>query len=291
MLGRKENSLTYSAGVQFEPNKDTLFYAKISSGFKAGGFNSFALSADPAEAEFEDERATGIEAGAKLKLFNNRATLNFAAFRTKFKDIQTAVFTGSTSFIVQNAAAATSKGIEIDGRLAVTERLTLNASGAFVDFKYDSFPNAACTVDQLFQFRIDTMNPLATIQNCSQAFRNNLKGRTSENTPKYSGNAGFTYVLPIGGFKLTTIGDVLFQSKQFRDSDLDPTLIQKAYGKANLTFIFGPENGQWDISVIGKNIFDKQTFVYGSDTPLLEGARQFAPDRPRTIAVRARARF
>ncbi|MBL0001952.1 MAG: TonB-dependent receptor [Sphingomonadales bacterium] len=291
VLGRKENSLTYSAGVQFEPNKDTLFYAKISSGFKAGGFNSFALSADPDEAEFEDERATGIEAGAKLKLFNNRATLNFAAFRTKFKDIQTAVFTGSTSFIVQNAAAATSKGIEIDGRLAVTDRLTLNASGAFVDFKYDSFPNAACTVDQLFQFRIDTMNPLATIQNCSQAFRNNLKGRTSENTPKYSGNAGFTYVLPIGGFKLTTIGDVLFQSKQFRDSDLDPTLIQKAYGKANLTFIFGPENGQWDISVIGKNIFDKQTFVYGSDTPLLEGARQFAPDRPRTIAVRARARF
>ncbi|MBK8272821.1 MAG: TonB-dependent receptor [Sphingomonadales bacterium] len=69
VLGRKENSLTYSAGVQFEPNKDTLFYAKISSGFKAGGFNSFALSADPAEAEFEDERATGIEAGAKLKLF------------------------------------------------------------------------------------------------------------------------------------------------------------------------------------------------------------------------------
>ena len=290
-LGRSENSLTYSAGAQFEPNKNTLFYAKISSGFKAGGFNSFALSADPDEAEFEDERATGIEVGAKLKLLNNRATLNVAAFRTKFKDIQTAVFTGSTSFIVQNAAAATSKGLEIDGRLAVTDRLTLNASGAYVDFSFDSFPNAACTVDQLFQFRIDTMNPLATIQNCSQAFRNDLKGRTSENTPKYSGNAGFTYVLPIAGFKLTTIGDVLFQSKQFRDSDLDPTLIQRSYAKANLTFIFGPEDGKWDLSIIGKNIFDKKTFVYGSDTPLLEGARQFAPALPRTVAVRARARF
>lgn len=291
VLGRKENSLTYSAGLQFEPNNDTLLYAKISSGFKAGGFNSFALSANPAEAEFEDERATGIEAGAKLKLLDNRATLNVAVFRTKFKNIQTAVFTGSTSFIVQNAAAATSTGLEVDGRLAVTDRLTLGASAAYVDFKYDSFPNAACTVDQLFQFRTDTSNPLATIQNCSQAFRNDLKGRTSENTPKYSGNANFTYVLPIGGFKLTTIGDVLFQSKQFRDSDLDPTLIQKSYGKVNMTFIFAPENGQWDLSVIGKNIFDKKTFTYGSDTPLLEGARQFAPDRPRTIAVRARARF
>ena len=291
VLGRQESSLTYSAGIQFEPNKDTLLYAKISSGFKAGGFNSFALGPNPAEAEFEDESATGIEAGAKLKFFDNRATINVAAFRTKFKDIQTAVFTGSTSFIVQNAAAATSIGLELDGRLAVTDRLTLGASAAYVDFKYDSFPNAACTVDQLFQFRIDTANPLATIQNCSQAFRNDLKGRTSENTPKFSGNANFTYVLPIGGFTLTTIGDLLFQSKQFRDSDLDPTLVQKAYAKANLTMIFGPEDGQWDVSVIGKNIFDRKTFTYGSDTPLLEGARQFAPDRPRTVAVRARVRF
>jgi iron complex outermembrane recepter protein len=291
VLGRKENSLTYSAGIQFEPNKDTLLYAKISSGFKAGGFNSFALSASPAEAEFEDESATGIEAGAKLKFFDNRATLNVAAFRTKFKDIQTAVFTGSTSFIVQNAAAATSTGLELDGRLAVTDRLTLGASAAYVDFKYDSFPNAACTVDQLFQFRTDTGQPLATIQDCSQAFRNDLKGRTSENTPKYSGSANFSYVLPIAGFTLTTIGDLLFQSKQFRDSDLDPTLIQRSYAKVNMSLIFGPEDGQWDLSVIGKNIFDKKTFTYGSDTPLLEGARQFAPDRPRTIAVRARARF
>ena len=291
VLGRKENSLTYSAGLQYEPNRNTLLYAKISSGFKAGGFNSFALSANPAEAEFEGERATGIEIGTKLKLLDNRVTFNIAGFRTKFKNIQTAVFTGSTSFIVQNAAAATSTGVEIDGRFALTDGLTLNASGGYVRFKYDSFPNAACTVDQLFKFRTDTANPLATIQNCSQAFRNDLKGRTSENTPKFSGSFGATYVLNLGGFKLTTIGDLVYQSKQFRDSDLDPTLVQNANAKVNLTFIAGPENGKWDISLIGRNIFDKQTFSYGSDTPLLEGARQFAPDKPRTIAVRGRMRF
>ena len=296
VLGRKENSVTYSAGLQYEPNRNTLLYAKISSGFKAGGFNSFALSANPAEAEYEGERATGIEAGAKLKLLNNRVTFNIAGFRTKFKNIQTAVFTGSTSFIVQNAAAATSTGVEIDGRFALTDGLTLNASGAYVRFKYDSFPNAACTVDQLFAFRLRPVaaNPkgqLATIQDCSAARVNDLKGRTSENTPKFSGSIGATYVLTLGGFKLTTIGDVVYQSKQFRDSDLDPTLLQPANAKANLTFIAGPENGKWDISLIGRNIFNKQTFTYGSDTPLLEGARQFAPDKPRTIAVRGRVRF
>lgn len=290
-LGRTENSLTYSATAQYKPSATALLYAKISSGFKAGGFNSFALSADPAEAEFRPEKATGIEIGSKLKLLNNRVILNIAGFRTKFKDIQTAVFTGSTSFIVQNAAAATSTGVEVDGRFALLDGLTLNASGAYVRFKYDRFPNAACTVDQLFQFRRDTNNPLATIQNCSQAFRNDLKGRTSENTPKFSGTAGLTYVLNLGAYKVTAIGDVIYQSGQFRDSDLDPTLFQKANAKANLTFIAGPESGKWDISVIGKNIFDKKTFAYGSDTPLLEGARQFAPDKPRTIEIRGRMRF
>jgi iron complex outermembrane recepter protein len=290
-LERTENSVTYEAGAEYKPNDDVLLYATISSGFKAGGFNSFALGADPAEAEYEPEKATGVEVGGKFKLFADRAELNVAIFRSKFSDIQTAVFTGSTSFIVQNAAKATSQGIEVDGRLAVTDNLTLNASAAYVDFEFDEFPNAACVVDQLFQFRRDTNNPLATIQDCSLARRNNLAGRTSENTPKFSAAFGFNFVLPIGSFKLTTIGDITYKTKQFREADLDPTLLQEGFAKANLTFVFGPEDGPWDIALIGKNIFNKDTFFFGNDTPLLEGARQFAPDRPRTIALRARVKF
>lgn len=290
-LGRTENSLTYAASAQWRPNEDTLLYAQVSSGFKAGGFNSFALSGDPDEAEYEPEEATGFEIGGKFSLLDNRAEINIAAFYTDFTNIQTAIFTGSTSFIVENAAAATSKGVEIDGRWAVTDALTISGSAAYVDFAFDSFPNAACVVDQLFQYRIDTGNPLATIQDCAEAGRNDLKGRTSENTPKFSATFGFSHTLPLGRFALRTYGDVVFRTRQFREADLDPTLVQGRYAKANLALLFGPTEGAWDVSVIGKNIFDKNTFSYGNDSPLLEGARQFAPDRPRTVAVKARARF
>jgi outer membrane receptor protein involved in Fe transport len=290
-LARTENAVTFSSGLQYKPSKDALFYVSASSGFKAGGFNSFALGADPAEAEYEPERALGVEIGSKLSLLDNRAEINVAAFYTSFKNIQTAIFTGSTSFIVENAAAATSKGVEVDGRWAITDNLQLSASAAFVDFRFDSFPNAACVVDQLFAYRVATNQPLATIQQCSAAGYNDLKGRTSENTPRFSATFGFSHTLPIGRFQLRTIGDVIYRTAQFREADLDPTLIQPAYAKVNLAIAFGPQSGPWEVSLVAKNLFDKNTFSYGNDSPLLEGARQFAPDRPRTVAVRARLRF
>jgi outer membrane receptor protein involved in Fe transport len=290
-LDRTEDSETYSAVAQWTPSEDVLYYAGVSSGFKAGGFNSFALGANPDEAEYEPEEATGYEVGSKLSFFDRRAELNIAAFYTEFKNIQTAIFTGSTSFIVENAARATSTGVELDGRFAITDSLTATASLAYVNFEFDSFPNAACVVDQLFQYRIDTANPLATIQDCSVAGRNNLAGRTSENTPEVSAAAGFTHTLLLGGFQLRTIGALVYRSEQYREADLDPTLLQPAYTKVDLAFLFSPKDDAWELSLIGKNILDERTFSYGNDSPLLEGARQFAPDRPRTIEVRMRVRF
>jgi len=290
-LERTENALTFSTGLQYKASEDALFYVSASSGFKAGGFNSFALGPDPDEVEYEPEEATGVEVGAKLSLLDNRAEINIAGFYTEFKNIQTAIFTGSTSFIVENAASARSTGVEIDGRWAITDRLQISGSAAFVDFKFNSFPNAACVVDQLFAFRIATNQPLATIQQCSEAGFNDLKGRTSENTPRFSATFGFSHTLPLGRYQLRTIGDVIYRTRQFREADLDPFLIQPPYAKVNLAFAVGPEQGPWELSVIGKNIFDKDTFSYGNDSPLLEGARQFAPDRPRTVSARARLRF
>ncbi len=290
-LSRTENAVTWSANLAYQPNPDVLLYVKAGTGFKAGGFNSFALSADPAEAEFEEETVIGGEIGGKFTVFNGDGEINFAAFYSEFDDIQTALFTGSTSFIVQNAAKATSKGIEIDSRFAIGNNLQINAAVAYVDFSFDSFPNAGCTVDQLLAFRISTGNPLATTQTCSQAEVNDLAGRPSENTPEWSGTFGLTHELPIGTFLLTSRADVEFASSQFRQADLDPEIVQDGYAKVNLVLTFGPDGGNWDLSLIAKNLFDEQTFSYGNDTPLVDTARQFIPDRPRTIGVRARLKI
>jgi len=84
--------------------------------------------------------------------------------------------------------------------------------------------------------------------------------------------------------------DVAYQDDQFRSGDLDPLGLQDAYTKANLTLVLGPTAGNWDIALIGKNIFDEETFSYFNDTPVIEGSQQFIPDQPRTVGLRFRIR-
>ncbi len=290
-LARSEDSFTWSANLAYDASDDLMLYAKASTGFKAGGYNSFALGADPDEAEYEEEEVLGFEIGAKSTLLNGAAELNAAAFFTEFDDLQTALFTGSTSFIVQNAAAAEAKGIELDGRWAATDNLTIAASLAYLDFTFTDFPNAGCTVDQLLLFRTDTANPLATLQNCGTAGINDLTGRTSEHSPKWSGSLSLDHVLKLpGGYELNSLFDVSYQSKQFRQADLDPLIVQEAFAKINLALVFGVPDGYWDLSLIAKNLTDKSTISYGNDAPLIDTARQNIIDRPRTIGVRLRLR-
>lgn len=291
-LGRTENALTWSVNLKWNATDDIMIYGSASTGFKAGGFNSFALSADPTEAEFEEEDVLGFELGSKVSLLNGAAELNFAFFYTEFTDIQTALFTGSTSFIVQNASSATSKGIEIDGRWALTSNLLITGGIAYVKFKFDEYPNAGCFADQLLKFRDDSGNPLATTQDCSDQGINDLSGRTSENTPEFSGSLNLQHTAKIvGEFELNTYIDAMYQSEQFRQADLDPALLQGGFVKVNFTTSFGPVDGLWDISLLVKNLFNERTFSYGNDTPLFDGALQFIADRPRTVSVRVRTKF
>jgi len=290
-LAREENSLTWNVDVLYKATDDINLYGKIGTGFKAGGFNSFALSADPAEAEFEEEEAISGELGAKLKLLGGAAELNIAGFYSEFSDLQTALFTGSTSFIVQNASEATSRGFELDGRWALTDTAQIYGSLAYVDFEFDSFPNAGCTVDQLLAFRTGTGNPLATLQTCAAAEINDLTGRTSENTPEFSGNIGITNDWALtDDIALHTTLDVLYAGEQFRQADLDPFIVDDAHTFINAVVGVSMNEGRYRLDLIGKNLTDVESFSYGNDTPLIDTARQFAPNRPRTVAVRLTVR-
>ncbi|MEO1786347.1 MAG: TonB-dependent receptor, partial [Pseudomonadota bacterium] len=109
--------------------------------------------------------------------------------------------------------------------------------------------------------------------------------------PEWSATLGVRHDWALfGDYQLTTYGDVIYRSDQFKQIDLDPLSLQEAYTKLNLTLIFGPQGGNWDLSLIGKNLTDEETFSFVNDTPLVDTAFQMIPDRPRTVAIRARWR-
>ena len=74
-----------------------------------------------------------------MTLLDGAATLNIAVFHTEYEDLQVSIFDSVASFNVQNAAGATSEGVEVEGRLMLSESLMVSGNMAFLDFEYDDF--------------------------------------------------------------------------------------------------------------------------------------------------------
>lgn len=311
-LNRKDDVLTWSANLQWDINEDVMGYVSASSGFKGGGYSSFYLGepnnvgASPDDVDFEREKALAFELGAKTSLLEGRAELNFAAFYTKYDNLQVAIFTGASSFIVQNAAEATTQGIELDARLRVAEDLTLSANFAWLDFVYDDFANQACTSEQFVAARdlefakeasaydLGNLGGAAlyyTNQDCGSEGINNLAGKTSENSPEYQASLIAEHTLTLGNYSLHSLLGVSYQDAQFRQADLDPILEEDAFIKVDLSLKLSSVAGNWDLSLIGRNLGDVTTISYGNDTPLFTGMRQIALDAPRNLTVRGTLRF
>lgn len=311
-MTRSKDNFTWSVNFQYDLTDDVMTYASAATGYKAGGYNSFymgltqAQGADSLETSFDDEEATTYEIGAKMSLLQGAAELNIAAFYTEYDDLQASIFAGNTTFEVQNAAQATTQGVELDGRWQATDKLMLQASVGYLDFEYDDFPNQACVAEQFLNFREDAYQSavaagdyasaagaslLINNQTCAAAGVNDLEGKRSEHSPEWSASAVATYIQPIGAYELTGSIDLNYTDDVYRQGDLDPVSLQDSFTKVNAFLMLAPNDGQWDISLIGKNLGDEDTYSYVNDTPLFNGARQARLDAPRSYTLRGRYRF
>lgn len=298
-LRREENSLTWSANIQWDASDDVMVYASAASGFKAGGFNSFFTGtaagggALPSDAEFEDEDALSFEIGAKTALFEGIGEFNIAAFYTEYNNLQVAVFSGNTTFNVSNAAAAKTKGVEIDSRWQLTDDLRLTAAAAYTDFAFDSFANQACTNTQFLTFRQaqfdGPLGPAAaalTAADCAAAGINNLAGRTAVDTPEFSASLLLDYSTEIGGLLAEFLAEYSFTTSVFRQGDLDPILKTGNTNMLNAGLRIGPADGFWRLGVRVSNITNENEITSGNDIPISFGSHfgQIMPPRSVTIS-------
>jgi outer membrane receptor protein involved in Fe transport len=113
---RSETHLTPMVNLQWDVTEQNLLYFNFSTAAKGGGFDHGATSGRLANFEFNDERATGFEIGAKSYWFDKTVALDLALFRTEFEDLQVTTFDGFSSFVVNNAAASTTQGVELNSR-------------------------------------------------------------------------------------------------------------------------------------------------------------------------------
>ncbi len=127
--------------LDWRPSDDAMLYASWSRGFRSGGFNGRATSPG-AIGPYEPERVDSYEAGMKLDFLDGRLRFNptvfWAEYANKQEDIIRAAGTG-TETVVQNAASARIRGVEVELQARPVSGLMLRASGGYLDPKYKTF--------------------------------------------------------------------------------------------------------------------------------------------------------
>lgn len=283
--------------LEWSASDAIMTYVSATKGFKDGGYDStHGNSLDLDSLEYGPETAYSFEVGSKMTLLNGRGNLNLALFHTEFKDLQVSVFEGFGGFKVQNAAEATSQGVELDTRWLVTPALLLSGSVAYLDYKYDSYPGATCNNAQLAQQLVDTGSSNGCVQD--------LAGKPTALAPDWSAALSGTYTLQLGNsLAMQFTLDANYRGEYYLNSDLDPNTVQDAYWKINSRIALTPNTGKWTVAVIGKNLTD--TVTYGSAGPVpsgstnapawnipdFEGSYFAVVDRPRSVALQLTYNF
>lgn len=289
-------NLAPSLNVQFDVNDNVMAYATASIGYKSGGFDARS-NASPSAApsatgaslvgsfEYDEEQATSFEAGAKTSFMDGRGELNIAVFFTKYDDLQVSIFDGTLGFNVGNAGAAETKGIELDGRFAITDNLLMTGALAFLDFEFTDFENGQCYQGQ---------TPDSTVSGVDYC---DYKGMSNQYVADYSGNVGLVYTKAFGDAMEFRAGtDFTFTDDYNSSQNLDPSQEQDGYVKVNMRVAVSDLNAGWEVALIGKNLTDEDVISYSNDTPLANSTFQSIGhyafvERPRSVAVQVAYRW
>ncbi|WP_279244850.1 TonB-dependent receptor [Candidatus Litorirhabdus singularis] len=315
-LSRDEDKWTFSGAIQWDVGEDTMLYASISTGFKGGGYdeaysgagyeirlaNPFTgeptgesiPGADPSILEYEPEEVLSYEVGAKMRLLDGAAELNLAVFRMEYEDLQTSSLVGDV-FRVGNAGEAISQGVELDGRILLTERFSVGGAVAYLDAYYDDFTGATCTVPQA----TDPVNNPGCLREDGtniapgEAGGQDLKDETLLFSPDWSASLYAQYVIPLGtSMELVSGVDINYSDEFYSALDLDPNTKHDDATRINARIALASTDDTWTVALIGKNLTDEKTTFWNNDVPVTDSNSYFGlPERPRSIAVQARYRF
>lgn len=221
-------------GVEYQVDRDLMFFASYSQGFKSGTFNPRATVNEPA---VDPEIVDSFEIGMKSE-WNDNLRANITLFSLDHKDRQyIGVVPGDDGTelnqFLDNVAETSANGIEAEITYAATDNLTFDFALGYIDSK------------------IEENNAVPPLLGLS-------------NTPDYTFNLATNYVLE------SDIGDFVFNAgyyyrddyRLFETSDL---LLQDGFGILNLSVSWQSVDGDWYASLHGKNLSDKEYLVGGYD--------------------------
>ena len=282
-LEQDNEQLTWLAGVNYQPNMDTLIYGKVSTGYKSGGFDSVG--------PYDPETNTAYEGGVKLNLGpRGEHVLNAAGFYYDYTDLQTAVLLDpGIGQQVFNAGAATIWGFEVEGNFKLSPLDTFSASFNYLSAEYDElFASYAI---------FDTVNPnnngLPDLDPGPALVQPNLAGNTLPQSPKFTITLGYDHVFELGNAgTITASAYSRFKSEYFTTIFNYRSGEQEAFTQTDLSLKYQPLSEVWNIQAFVRNLEDEQPLAYANFVSAgPDDNFDLAFQAPRTYGVRVGVEF
>ncbi len=129
----RANAFTYLVTPQFKASADLMIYARLASGYRAGGPNANGGAAGT-PLQFEPDKTLNYEAGVKADFFDHELSVDFSAYYIDWKDIQLSLRNPTTALTYKaNGSRARSQGVELSATAKPLRGLALSAWLAYDD--------------------------------------------------------------------------------------------------------------------------------------------------------------
>jgi iron complex outermembrane receptor protein len=256
---------TGKIGADYSLNKTSMVYATLSTGYKAGGFNDGTRATNPFLI-YDPEDLTALEVGVKGRFLNGSLTTSAAVFGYAYKNLQltsTAVDVyGAVSSQTRNAAKASVRGVELEGKYAITGTGRINFSFTYLDAHYKAY--------------------LPTLAD-------DWSGRALDKSPKVSVGLGYTHnwTLENGATIDTTLSTRYSGAYLLSNYSTATQFRQGGFHKTDVTATYSPNAALWYVQAYVRNIEDKTVMTSYNSTPV--DSVGLAP--PRTAGIRAGVSF
>lgn len=234
----KENNVAWRAALDWSPSDDTLLYASVSRGYKAGTTPINAANLARQNAPVTQEKLTAYEIGVKATLADRAVQANLSAFYYDYRDKQISTYFADPIYTALSRLdnVPDSKAYGVEGELIVRPMpgITLSANGLWLKTRINDYngTNAAGQPE-------------------------NFDGAEFIYSPEFQGSLTLVYDTPVSdALNLSGAVSARYQGKSntiFEDLDLYKV---DAYGTVNASLGLRHESG-WSVSLWAKNLFDK----------------------------------
>lgn len=264
-----EDNLSWRAILDWKPSPDTLVYASVTRGYKAGSFPAISTTQSVQFVPAVQEQVTAYEAGIKTNIMD-KFQINAAGFYYDYKDKQVLnavivpVF-GQLSALV-NIPKSRVAGGELELTYRPTRTLTLSAAGTYVSSRIGDFTG--------FTQRGDITDHT---------------GRPFPFTPKFSAIASIDYKAPLNdNWDVFAGANLSYQDSTYASIEPDENFNIDSYALLDLRAGIESGDGRYRISVWGRNVTNE--YYWTSVTTALDTLTRFT-GMPATYGISLGFRF